>query len=153
MTVTVSIPRLLAAASMALAPLGCGNTAQGTLDSAHHLWLAARPAGYETVVRKSCYCADADPYRVQVQGSLVISAVRLSPDGVETTVDPDGYQSWFTVEGLFTAVQQAIDDNVDQLDASYDAQLGHPLHIAIDPSTNASDDETTYEAARLDALP
>jgi hypothetical protein len=133
--------------------VGCGNAAQRELDSAQHLWSSGRPTAYETVVRRSCFCGDVDPYRVQVLGADVVSAVRLSADGVETTVAPADYRTWFTVEGLFAAVQQAIDASVDHLEARYDPQLGHPLSITIDPHANASDDETGYEAARLDPLP
>jgi len=131
---------------------GCSGAAQDDLDSARHLWTSARPTAYETVVRRSCYCANVDPYRVQVDGAAVTSAVRLSPDGVETPIDPADYPSWFTVEGLFTVVQDAIDQHVDRLETQYDDRLGHPLHIAIDPHAGTSDDETTYEVARLDAL-
>jgi len=141
-----------------LAPLammllvGCHDAAQSNLDSAQHRWATARPTAYETVVRRSCFCPDIDPYRVQVSGAEVTSAVRLSSDGIETDVAPADYQPWFTVEGLFSAVQQAIDEGVDRLDASYDPQLGHPVRIVIDPHANAYDDETTYEVARLDGL-
>jgi len=133
--------------------LGCGNAQQEKLDSAQQLWQTARPASYETVVRRSCFCGDVDPYRVQIEGSTVTSAVRLTPDGVETAVDPGEYQDWFTVEGLFAAVQAAIDGRVDHLAARYDVTRGHPLHVDIDPHAGAVDDETTYETARLDALP
>jgi hypothetical protein len=133
--------------------LGCGNAEQEKLDSAQHLWLAVRPASYETVVRRSCFCGDVDTYRVQVQGATVTSAVRLTPDGVETTVEPSAYQDWFTVEGLFSAVQEAIRDRVDHLSTNYDPALGHPVQVDIDPHAGAVDDETTYETARLDALP
>lgn len=133
--------------------LGCGGADQEELDSAQQLWLAARPASYETVVRRNCFCGDVDPFRVQIQGATVTSAVRLKPNGVETTVDPGQYQDWFTVEGLFAAVQVAIDERVDHLDVRYDAARGHPVHVDIDPRSGATDDETTYETARLDALP
>ena len=45
------------------------------------------------------------------------------------------------INGLFEVIQDAIDDEADQITVSYDSELGYPTNIEIDYNVNAIDDE------------
>jgi hypothetical protein len=54
-----------------------------------------------------------------------------------------------TVEGLFAAIDDALDRDADQVTVQYDPQLGYPLEIAIDFSQQVADEEIYYSASEL----
>lgn len=54
-----------------------------------------------------------------------------------------------TVDGLFAAIDDAIERDAARIDARYDPQLGYPLEIAIDFSERIADEEVSYFASDL----
>jgi len=49
-----------------------------------------------------------------------------------------------TIEDLFAIIRDAINEKVDKLTVEYDANLGYPKAISIDPMENAVDEERAY---------
>ena len=54
------------------------------------------------------------------------------------------FQGADSIEDLFAAVQDAIDQRVDKLQVEYDPSFGYPKLISIDPIENAVDEERGY---------
>ncbi len=59
-------------------------------------------------------------------------------------VTNDYFKPVDTIDELFDVIQKALDDEVDSLEVEYDATYGYPKSVAIDPITNAIDEETSY---------
>jgi hypothetical protein len=51
------------------------------------------------------------------------------------------FQRYDTVEELFGVLEQAFDNGADKVDATYDATLGVPIDVDIDPMRDAIDEE------------
>jgi hypothetical protein len=58
-----------------------------------------------------------------------------------------------TVEELFAVVERAIAGPVDWFDVQYDRVLGYPVVIRLDPNTRTADEESSYFAGSLTAIP
>lgn len=107
---------------------------------------------------------DVDDYSMTVRltgawfgGSAVIT-VR---DGVPVSVQPVGEQGahagelwshYDTVEELFGVVQNAIEQDADRLDATFNARFGLPVEVDIDYSEGAADDEFGFIVQTFDRL-
>lgn len=144
--------RALAALLIAgAAPLpGCGNPAQGPIDSNLAYWTARRPARYRYAFRWSCFCAPE--YTADVLITVENNVVKEVVDA--TTSAPVKVPSdWKTIDGLFSFLQEAIDRNADSITATYDPAWHFPADVSIDYIKNAADDEKGFRASNLTVLP
>ena len=57
-----------------------------------------------------------------------------------------------TVEGVFDAIQDAIDQDAHSIVVTYDAVLGYPRDVSIDYSLMIADEEYSIDIANLSAL-
>ena len=57
-----------------------------------------------------------------------------------------GSPFYHTISSLFDLIQNAIDNEADQVTVSYDGEFGYPMNIEIDYSSNSVDDEYTLTA-------
>ena len=60
-----------------------------------------------------------------------------------------GSPRYHTINRLFDVIQNAIDDEADQITVSYDSEFGYPTNIEIDRNINAIDDEYVLTATRF----
>jgi hypothetical protein len=78
-----------------------------------------------------------------VRDGLVVSAV--DPDTNEP-IDPP-LNGFPTIEDLFDEIQDAIDRDADNIDATYDESFGYPVQVFIDWIRNAIDDEMSFQVS------
>jgi hypothetical protein len=140
------------AVALAAALSGCGgplapSDVERGLDDARGRWASQGISSYQFKVSRLCFCApDARrPLLVVVQRGQV-SSMTDAETGAAFTGDPF---MPVTVDGLFAAIDDAIERDADQIDVRYDPQLGYPLEIAIDYSQQMADEEVTYFASDL----
>lgn len=143
------------AVSMALGLGGCigpfsPSGTEKALEDAREQWDRQGISSYRFRVSRLCFCApDARrPLIVTVQLGRVTSLTDAET-GAPFTGDPF---MPVTVDGLFAAVDAALDRDADHVDVRYDPQLGYPLEIAIDESERLADEEVTYYASDLQPL-
>ena len=117
------------------------------VDDNEALWAANGSPNYSMTVQRSCFCAETDPVDVVVEAGEVVSAVRQTDEGPED-LDPDGFEAYFSVPGLFGIAAEA-ESGADEVVIEYDAALGYPTLIDIDWVRNAVDDEEQYSVLSL----
>lgn len=116
-------------------------------DEARRLWDRQQISSYRFRVSRLCFCAP-DARRPLV--AVVVGGQVTSLTDAETGAPFEGDPFMpVTVDGLFAAVDDAIDRDADRIDARYDPQLGYPLEIAIDFSERMADEEVAYYASEL----
>ncbi len=147
----LSLPALAAACCCGIVDSG----AQERLREAKQRWEANEPPAYELTVSYACYCGGpvARPVRVVVQDGQPVEYHYV--DDPSEPVEVEAIAHIDTVEELFARVEHALDEDADQLDVDYDAELGYPRSIAIDYRETWADDEVSYGAEvapRLQAL-
>jgi hypothetical protein len=110
---------------------------QRELNKARERWRAGGLRSYSYRLQLSCFCS-TDATRPR---NFVVRRGRpQSP--------PKGFRDVATVPRLFKLIQREIDRKADGLDVEYRAN-GSPKVIAVDPISNAIDDEYTYYIRRF----
>ncbi len=122
---------------------------QRDLDLNHETWQSRAVNQYGYRLQITCFCSMdiVQPVFVEVDNNA-ITGVQLVETGEELAQSQ--FKFFYTIEGLFGAVQNAIDEGADSLGAMYDAQLGYPTRIIIDFSRGLADDELVLEASDLE---
>lgn len=141
--------------ALALGAAGCSSTGPSDdlerererLEQARAQWRAQGPLDYRYTFRRSCFCAPMvrEPAVVTVRRGQIAS-VQSVADGAP--LDPALY---YTIEGLFELLEDAIDQEADQLSASYDSGLGYPTSGYIDRNFMIADEELGFQASELQA--
>jgi hypothetical protein len=121
---------------------------QSALSSNRTTWQLRSPDRYEFRLRITCYCAPSivRPVIVTVEDRTI---VRVRDAQSFQDLSKSEFTFFYTVDGLFDAVQNAIEQNVDSLSAEYHPELSYPTGIAIDFSRQTADDELQLHAAEL----
>ena len=152
------LARLVAlAALLGLGAFGCGSATAPSdplerererLQQARGQWRSQGIADYRFDFRRICFCAPpfTDPVRVTVRRGAIVAVERVSDAAPQ---DPAFY---YTIEGLFSVLEEAIDQDANQLTASYDSALGYPTSAYIDPDAMIADEELGLTASDLQAL-
>jgi len=106
-----------------------------------------------------------DDYRMQVRlvgawfgGAAVIHVRNGVPVSVERVGEGGGeapgevWSHYDTVDELFGILQHAVDEEADQIDATYHARYGLPVQVSIDYRENWADDEQGFIVETFDRL-
>ncbi len=110
-------------------------SAQRALDRARRRWRRAGIHNYRFELTRSCFCPQADSPILFVRGGR---PVKPSPS----------LRHVATIRRLHRQVQEAIDDEVAGLDATYDRR-GIPREIGIDGHRMIADDEVGFSVERF----
>jgi hypothetical protein len=122
---------------------------QSRLDSNRELWESSGRSDYRIEYRRNCFCP------TDLTSPVVVAVVEGSIESVtyaETgePVREDARDLFPDVAGLFDILQDAVDRDAASIRASYDAQLGYPVSIAIDYETMMADEELGFSVISLE---
>lgn len=154
---------LVAAACGDTAPLGVGgNNNGGTVTEAEYdlavkKWQANAPTHYRIVYQQTCECS----VDLQRPTRVTVRRINNTNETIEEVVDAqtsapvtgdrkDGAKS---VDGLLLVIGQLLALPPQDARITYDATLGYPLTINIDPVTSISGDEFVYKVTSFEKLP
>ena len=135
---------------------------QKDLDAARARWAAAAPLHYQFLLRRWCECLPEATrlMRVEVRRPHPMSAGPLGERAEAVTfvegggaVPENARPPALTVDQLFALIQDAIDRRAVRITIEYDASLGYPRSIAVDYDERIADEEASYIASSLEALP
>jgi hypothetical protein len=163
---TVGTALLLATAACGTSdPLGVGGSSNGgngsvaaEYDLALKKWQTSAPVHYRIVVQQTCECS------TDLQRPTRVTVLRTGGQAVETieevvdaqtlaAVSADRKAAAKSVDGLLVLIQQALALNPQEARVTYDATLGYPISINIDPVTSISGDEFVYKVTSFETLP
>jgi hypothetical protein len=110
-------------------------------DSARQRWNAVGITSYQYQYRRICFCAPPATARVRVtvRGDRVVEVVLVESG---QSVDPDGYP---TIDEIFGQIGEALSNDADIVEVSYDSALAYPVDVYLDPSTGLADEEQRLE--------
>jgi hypothetical protein len=104
------------------------------LEQARGLWEATGLSDYRYTLTVHCNCPEqyVGPFEVIVRDTSIVSATWKNEP-----LEPGG-AAIYTVDAMFTMIEQAIQDGTD-VDVTYDQARGHPLTVVINPEAVAVD--------------
>jgi uncharacterized protein DUF6174 len=116
------------------------------LEQARAQWRSQNILDYRYTFRRSCFCGPdvRDPAQVTVRGGQIVSVQSVATGAA---LDPEFY---YTIEGLFDVLADAIDQDAATLSATYDSGLGYPTSAFIDYSEMIADEEQGFETSALE---
>ena len=144
---------LLSACSSSSVTAGGGGQQTDPLAAAQTLWNSKKPAGdrYVMVQRVVCFCALGNvSYRITVNGATITAVVN---DRTDVPLASSSWGTFKTVAQLFDAVRAAQTKAGTLKSVEYDATLGFPRTVSLDPILNAIDDEVSYITTSITAAP
>jgi hypothetical protein len=143
---------IIAAAAVAALTASCGllepdpwADRQAELDANRAVWEAAGITSYTYELRRLCYCVLAGDLTVTVADRAVVAVERA--DGGPIPASERHHVE--TIEDLFAIIQDAIDERAFRYAVEFDAELGYPTVVDLDPIRNVVDEEVRYEASDL----
>jgi hypothetical protein len=121
------------------------------LESHREQWRATDIQHYRMEFRASCFCGQEFTELVTVEVLQDnIRSVTVARTGLPVENMPIG--AWLTVEELFAAVEEAILDDADELQVTYDVELGYPEFVFIDWEEMMIDEEVGYQVFDLEVV-
>lgn len=142
---------LLAVASLHLIVAACADPLSGQqkdLVTNRELWEAEAISEYSFRLQVLCFCPPevTDPVILEISQDSIIAVVdAASGEPVESA----RFRNYYTVDGLFGVIENAIDREAHELVVTYDAVLHYPTRIVIDYDEQAVDEELTLMASEL----
>ena len=118
------------------------------LAAARARWRAAAIASYDFEFQRVCFCTQEAVERVTISVRHGQFAALVSTDS-GTPVDTMLFQDFLTMDRLFETTQRLLAAGPASFTASYDAALGYPMVVAVDPVARIADDEVTYQVLSL----
>jgi len=145
--------RLVALVGLAAA-IGCTSPAgpseiEQALRENRSRFRALVGGSYTFDYRNLCFCPVflVDGVRISVREHAIVSVVTLS-DG--RAVPAEHWHFYKTVEGVFSAIEDAVGRDPATLEVSYDQRFGYPTHVFIDLDLMIADEEQTYILSNLE---
>jgi len=142
---------------VAVFPLGSGcslldpDSRLDELESHREQWRAANIQHYRMEFRASCFCGQEFTELVTVEVlEDTIRSVTIISTGLP--VEHMQIDAWLTVEELFSAVEEAILHDADELQVTYDLELGYPEFVFIDREEMTIDEEVGYQVFDLEVV-
>lgn len=141
----VSLVLPAARAEIAVGSLSADGLSQAELEEQRNKWLGQGVRHYIFRFQRTCFCLPdwVEPGTVNVIGGQIESVIS---DNTGETLDPSLFLS---VDDLFDALQDALDQPADLISAEFDKSLGYPSNIFIDFIKLAADEEKWYAATDL----
>ena len=127
----------------------CGGSANSELNRNEKLWKSQNITSYDFTLTRSCFCPEdwRGPVNIQVRNGTVTSTKYVS-NGQTATSEKFGDVD--TIEELFAVIRDAyegkntFDQKAETVEVTYHPQMGYPLTIFIDVSTQIADEEQGY---------
>jgi hypothetical protein len=119
------------------------------LKTSQQQWAAQKAANYSYTLRIGTFSPLPEvnsPVVITVKDGAPYSIVYVA-DGKPAT--DTFFQRADTTEELFGIIQQAIDSKDDYIYVAFEASLGYPVEIKLDPRKDAIEEESTYTVSNL----
>jgi hypothetical protein len=112
------------------------------LSRSRRIWQESRVYDYDYIGWLECYCYyEGVPVRVEVRLGAVVAVTFVSSGRL---VPIEYYADYPTVEGLFTILDEAIENGAYRIDADFDDHYGFPRDFFVDYERNVADEERGF---------
>ena len=123
----------------------CDNTLESErneLSKSLKKWNLSKPDNYSYEYQLSCYCSIEfrGSFKITVEKNQIvdINYVGDYPNEIDSTrIDTNRLY----ISSIFTWIEEAIDEDPDDINVDYDNEFGFPSKFSVDYKKNTSDDE------------
>ncbi len=125
---------------------------QTEINEHRSLWDVAAITDYSIRFQNLCFNCLPEfliPVRITVRDDTIDTVTDLDSGDPITEFTPGVFP---TIDVLFDFIQNAIDNAASQIDIRYDAVLGYPTDIDIDPSRSFFNDDSRFEIREFQEL-
>ena len=125
---------------------------QTEIDEHRALWDVAAITDYSMRFQNLCGFCGVEfliPVRITVRDDTIDTVTDLDSGDPITEFTAGVFP---TIDVLFDFIQNAIDNAASQIDIRYDAVLGYPTDIDIDPSRSFFNDDSRFEIREFQEL-
>ena len=129
------------------------NAGAATLMQNQQKWDTLKITHYSMKLNVSCFCAFRSqmPLSVEVNDGRVVSM--LDSNGQSVAQFADTFDTYNTIEKLFSKLNDALNGGADKTTVEYDTDKGYPQSIYIDYIEKAADDEIGFTVSDFKVLP
>ncbi|MDH5327801.1 MAG: DUF6174 domain-containing protein [Gammaproteobacteria bacterium] len=114
-------------------------------------WNGQRIRNYHIAENVGCFCPITHNVIIMVSDSVLIHVEPNTNLGEDPTqIALSLYSFYKTIDELFSEIDSAITNGVDNLTVEYDSDLGYPTFIDVDPISSGVDDEYSYKISLLE---
>lgn len=114
-------------------------------------WVNSGITNYQFDLRRNCFCQQdfLRTVTITVQNSMITN-IRYKDTNEQ--IDPSNYDRYYTMEGIFAFIKQAVMTDAELMDIKYDTNFHFPKSIYIDYSIRLIDDEMYMEITNFTPL-
>ena len=115
------------------------------------LWASKDLSSYTYTLQRSCFCPEeySKAMRLEVRNGALTSVIYVdSAADVPAQMRP----TVFKIEAFFDLIDSTQKKGGHVNNLQFDAKIGYPTQINLDPIPEAIDDETSYSLSDLKAL-
>lgn len=116
------------------------------LDEQITQWQEGQIKNYVLTYEKSCFCPSNHIEVTVVDGVIAGVIINKGLAGSEQVVSEAEYAQYYIVGDFFDLITE-YDDEVDRLEVQYDASLGYPSTIWVDPHADRNNGDGTCTLA------
>jgi len=132
----------------------CGSSANSELERNEELWQSQNLTGYDFTLERQCFCPTdyQGPVNIQVRNGEVTSVTYVSNG---ETADAEIFADVDTIDELFKVIRDAYEGKntfhkkAETVNVTYNPEMGYPLTILIDISSQIMDEEEGYTVEEL----
>jgi len=122
------------------------NPVQAELNKNMELWRHSDLSNYTYTYKRNCFCPPEEAILITVTNGQV-TAASYSPS--DTPLPPERLNNIMTIDKLFQVIQEAITQQYDRLEVTYNATSGYPESIITNPNEQATDLGGSYIVSNL----
>ena len=137
---------------MLAAQFSCGVFARMNLKSQRQLWRESGTVNYrmKIYINKTGHATPNGKFIITVRDGEVESIKR--EDNQAINPDTQRFSQYDTIDDIFNFIERGIEESPYKFEIEYDAKLGYPKKLDLDPKQRTFDDELFFEVLEFEVL-
>jgi hypothetical protein len=130
----------------------CSRVDNGAIERNRRLWHESGIVNYRMTVdvQKTGHAMPMGKFIIEVRNREAVS-IKLASDPTRDAT-AERFSLYDTIDDIFERIETAAVQRPDKMDVEYDAKLGYPKKLNLDPNTSAMDDELFFQVLEFEAL-
>lgn len=137
---------------MVVAAASCSALNWAEIERNRRLWHASGIVNYRMTVdvQKTGHAMPMGKFIIEVRDRKAVS-IKLASDPTRDAMT-ERFSRYDTIDDIFDIIETAGVMRPDKMDIEYDAKLGYPKKLNLDPDVSVMDDELFFQVLQFEAL-
>lgn len=137
---------------MVVAAAACSALNWAEIERNRRLWRDSGIVNYRMTVdvQKTGHATPMGKFIIEVRDRKAVS-IKLASDPTRDAMS-ERFSRYDTIDDIFDIIETAGVMRPDKMDIEYDAKLGYPKKLNLDPDASAMDDELFFQVLQFEAL-